>query len=48
VIAFVAGAFLYIAATDLLPHSHRRYNVRIIATTLAGAAFMLALKAFVD
>lgn len=43
-LAFVAGDFLYIAAGDLLPEAHRRFNWKVIAAVLAGMAFLLALK----
>ena len=46
-LAFIAGDFLYIGASDLLPEAHRRFNTAVIACVLAGMAFVLALHALV-
>lgn len=43
-LAFVAGDFIYIAAGDLLPESHRRFNWKVILCVLVGMASMLLLK----
>lgn len=47
-IGFTAGVFLYIGASDLLPEAHRRFNLRVVFSTLLGAvavpAFTLFLK----
>ena len=44
VLAFIAGDFLYIGASDLLPEAHRRLNLRVILTVLAGVAFVLLIE----
>ena len=36
-IGFTAGIFLYIGASDLLPEAHRRFNKRVVFSTLLGA-----------
>lgn len=46
-LAFIAGDFLYIGASDLLPEAHRRFNSAVIGCVLAGMAFMLVLHALV-
>jgi zinc transporter ZupT len=43
-IAFVAGDFLYIAGSDLLPHAHRKFNLRVVAAVLFGGIFLFALE----
>ncbi len=43
VLAFIAGDFLYLAAGDLLPEAHRRFNWKVITLVLAGMAFMFTL-----
>lgn len=44
-LAFIAGDFLYIGASDLLPEAHRRFNATVIVSVLAGMGFVLALRA---
>jgi len=46
-LAFIAGDFLYIAAGDLLPEAHRRFNWKVILAVLAGMAFMVLLDLLV-
>lgn len=46
-IAFIAGDFLYIGASDLLPDAHRRFNWKVIGSLLLGIGFMLLLKILV-
>ena len=36
-IGFTAGVFLYVGASDLLPEAHRRFTLRVVASTLLGA-----------
>jgi len=43
-IAFVAGAFIYVGAGDLLAEAHRRFNIKVIAAVVAGSVLMLALS----
>jgi zinc and cadmium transporter len=44
-LAFIAGDFIYIGASDLLPEAHRRFNAAVIVSVLVGMAFVLALRA---
>lgn len=44
-LAFIAGDFLYIGASDLLPEAHRRFNARVILSVLAGMAFVVGMLA---
>jgi zinc transporter ZupT len=46
-LAFIAGDFLYIAAGDLLPEAHRRFNWQVILAVLGGMALMFILKLLV-
>lgn len=45
VMAFIAGDFLYIGASDLLPEAHRRFNATVIVSVLMGMGFVLFLRA---
>lgn len=42
-LAFIAGDFIYIGAGDLLPEAHRQFNWKVVASVIAGMAFMLIL-----
>lgn len=44
VLAFIAGDFLYIGASDLLPEAHKKFNAKVILTVLAGVVFVLLLE----
>ena len=46
-LAFIAGDFIYIGAGDLLPEAHRQFNWKVVASVLAGMAFLLVLRSFV-
>ena len=35
-IGFAAGVFLYVGASDLLPDAHRRFNLRVVLSTITG------------
>lgn len=39
-IGFTAGVFLYVGASDLLPDAHRRFNLRVVVSTLAGGGLI--------
>lgn len=39
-IGFTAGVFLYVGASDLLPEAHKRFNLRVVLATLAGAGLL--------
>jgi len=43
----IAGDFIYIAAGDLLPEAHRRFNWQVILSVLGGMALMFILKLLV-
>lgn len=44
-LAFIAGDFLYIGASDLLPEAHKKFNLLVIVSVVLGVAFVLFLKA---
>jgi zinc transporter ZupT len=39
-IGFTAGVFLYVGASDLLPDAHRRFNLHVVVSTLAGGGLI--------
>jgi zinc and cadmium transporter len=43
-LAFVAGDFLYIGASDLLPEAHKKFNFKVIGCVFLGVAFILLLS----
>ncbi len=43
-LAFIAGDFIYIGAGDLLPEAHRRFNWKVVASVLAGMAFLIIIR----
>ncbi|MFQ5800580.1 MAG: ZIP family metal transporter, partial [Candidatus Hydrothermarchaeales archaeon] len=47
ILAFTAGTFLYIGASDLLPEAHRSVNWTVVGTVLAGAALIPVIKAVI-
>lgn len=46
-LAFIAGDFIYIGASDLLPEAHRRFNWKVIVSVVTGVAFMAVLRLLV-
>ncbi|MFQ5961666.1 MAG: ZIP family metal transporter [Candidatus Methylomirabilales bacterium] len=46
-LAFIAGVFIYIGASDLLPEAHRRFNWKVILSVVSGMAFMAVLRLLV-
>ena len=45
-VGFVAGWFLYLGASDLLPETHKEHaNLMPLAATIAGIAIIFALTA---
>lgn len=44
-IAFVAGSFIYVGASDLLAEAHRRFNAGVVASVVGGALVMYGLTA---
>ncbi|MFQ6135104.1 MAG: ZIP family metal transporter [Nitrososphaerales archaeon] len=47
IIAFVAGDFIYIGAGDLLGEAHRRFNYKVVLTTILGAALFVAIETLI-
>jgi len=45
ILAFTAGTFVYIGASDLLPEAHRRVDWAVVATVLSGAALIPLIEA---
>ncbi|MFQ5847158.1 MAG: ZIP family metal transporter [Candidatus Methylomirabilales bacterium] len=43
-LAFIAGDFIYIGASDLLPEAHRKFNWKVILSVVSGMAFMGVLR----
>ena len=46
-LAFIAGDFIYIGASDLLPEAHRRFNWKVILSVVGGMGLMVVLRLFV-
>jgi zinc and cadmium transporter len=46
-LAFIAGDFIYIGASDLLPEAHRKFNWKVIVSVVSGMALMGVLRLFV-
>lgn len=46
-LAFIAGDFIYIGASDLLPEAHRKFNWKVILSVVSGMAFMAVLRLLV-
>lgn len=44
VLAFSAGTFIYIGASDLLPEAHKRFDLKVILSVLLGAALIPVLE----
>jgi zinc transporter ZupT len=44
ILAFVAGDFLYIGASDLLPEAHKKFNAKVVVSVLLGLAFVIAMS----
>jgi zinc transporter ZupT len=43
-LAFVAGDFIYIGASDLLPEAHKKFNFKVVASVFLGLFFIIALS----
>ena len=37
ILAFAAGTFLYVGASDLLPEAHKKFNIYVVASVVLGA-----------
>jgi zinc transporter ZupT len=46
-LAFIAGDFIYIGASDLLPEAHRKFNWKVILSVVSGMAFVGVLRLLV-
>ncbi|MBI5327741.1 MAG: ZIP family metal transporter [Deltaproteobacteria bacterium] len=44
IIAFIAGAFIYIGVGDLLLEAHKKFNVKVILSVLAGFALVFIVE----
>lgn len=44
-LGFTAGVFIYVGASDLLPDAHRRFNLRVVLSTLSGGGLIPLLAA---
>ncbi len=43
ILAFAAGSFIYVGASDLLPEAHKVFNMRVILSVLLGVLSILVL-----
>ncbi len=43
-LAFAAGVFLYVGASDMLPESHKQYNVKVVGSVIFGALLIPLLS----
>ncbi len=46
ILAIVTGDFLYIAASDLLPDAHKKFNVKVIFAVILGALIVYTIESF--
>jgi len=46
ILAIVTGDFLYIAASDLLPDAHKKFNIKVIFSVILGAVLVFAMEYF--
>ncbi|MBI4344727.1 MAG: hypothetical protein HY555_03990 [Euryarchaeota archaeon] len=42
-LAFIAGGFIYMGASDLLPGAHERFNLKVVLLVLLGALVPLSI-----
>lgn len=40
ILAFSAGSFIYVGASDMLPEAHERFNWKVVASVILGALLM--------
>ena len=43
ILAFAAGTFLYVGASDLLPEAHRKFNIYVVLSVILGGIIMAIL-----
>ena len=46
-LGFIAGTFLYVGATDMLPESHKKFNIKVVFSLLSGVALILLISRFI-
>lgn len=44
IIAFIAGAFIYIGVGDLLLEAHKKFNIKVVLSVLAGFALVFMIE----
>lgn len=44
ILGIVTGDFLYIAASDLLPDAHKKFNIKVIIAVISGALLVFLLE----
>lgn len=42
--AFAAGTFIYIGASDLLPEAHKRFNIKVVLCVLLGVVIIPGIE----
>lgn len=40
ILAFSAGTFLYVGASDMLPEAHKKFNIKVVLAVILGALFI--------
>ncbi len=43
-LAFAAGTFIYIGASDLLPEAHKRFNIKVVMCVILGVVIIPAVE----
>lgn len=43
-LAFAAGTFIYIGASDLLPEAHKRFNIKVVMMVVAGVLLIPGME----
>ncbi|MFQ6135843.1 MAG: ZIP family metal transporter [Candidatus Hydrothermarchaeales archaeon] len=46
-IAFAAGTFIYIGASDLLPEAHVKFNIKVLLSVISGAILIPLLETLI-
>lgn len=44
ILGIVTGDFLYIAASDLLPDAHKKFNIKVIFSVISGAVMVFFIE----
>lgn len=45
-LAFIAGTFLYVGASDLLPESHKKFNKKVVFSVLLGVLLIYIVSKY--